>query len=193
MHDPGQSPPPFPTLPPDAPPALPLPGMGVLTLVGMAGAGKSTLGALLARRLGIAHLDTDRLLEAFYGLDLETLYQALGRDAFLQAEQCIVAGLWISQCVVSTGGSVIHSPQAMEHLAARGPIIWLRIEAGLVESRLAACGTRGLAIAPGQTLADLVAQRDPLYAAAATLTLDAALPVEVLADQLFRWLEASQP
>lgn len=162
----------------------------VVTLVGMAGSGKSTVGELLSRALGCALLDTDRLIEAMYGQELEPLYRALGREAFLQAESGIVAGLSLSRAVVSTGGSVIYSDAAMRHLAEKGPIIWLRAETRTVQARLDACGTRGLAIAPEQTLADLVEEREPLYAAAANHTiLTDGLPPHAVAEASLAWLK----
>lgn len=162
----------------------------VITLIGMSGAGKSTVGGILAQRLGCAQLDTDRLMEGMYGQELEALYQALGRDQFLKAESAIVAGLWLSRAVVSTGGSVVYSQQAMDHLAGKGPIIWLRTGPDTVQARLSACGTRGLAIAPGQTLADLVAEREPLYAAAATFTVTTdGLAPPAIAEAILDWLK----
>ncbi|GAB7082103.1 homoserine kinase [Megalodesulfovibrio paquesii] len=173
-------------LPPPAP-GEPAP---VLTLIGMAGSGKSTVGTLLATTLGCAHLDTDTLLEAFYGLPLEPLYQALGREAFLAAEARIASGLWLARAVISTGGSVVYSQEAMAHLRSRGPVLWLRTSAATVQQRLEACGTRGLAIAPGQTLAALVAEREPLYAAVAdhVVETDGHAPADVVA-LIIQWLK----
>ncbi|AGW14984.1 shikimate kinase [Megalodesulfovibrio gigas] len=162
----------------------------VLTLVGMSGSGKSTVGRLLARTLECGHLDTDSLIEAFYGMELEPLYQALGRDAFLEAEAGIVGGLWLARAVVSTGGSVIYSANAMRHLQSRGPVIWLRTSPATVTARLQACGTRGLAIAPGQTLDALVLEREPLYAAAADHHVETdGLAPEAVADHIIHWLK----
>lgn len=138
----------------------------------MAGAGKSTLGRLLAERLGWAHLDTDRLLEACYGLPLQELLDRLGLEAFLRAENALVAMLGVRRTVVSTGGSVIYGRQAMERLRLLGPVIHLDISMEGFLARVGGGNGRGLAIAPGRSREDLFHERQPLYQAAADFTLN---------------------
>jgi len=195
MQLPAQPPAPpslFESLLPADPPGSPAP---VLTLVGMSGSGKSTVGRLLSRAMDCAHLDTDSLIEAFYGMELEPLYQILGRETFLEAEAGIVGGLWLARAVISTGGSVIYSAPAVRHLKGRGPVVWLRTAPATVAARLQACGTRGLAIAPGQSLEALVAEREPLYAAAADHCVETdGLAPDAVADHIIHWLkERSRP
>ncbi len=96
-----------------------------LSLIGMAGAGKSTLGALLARRLDWAHLDTDRLLESYYGLPLQQLLDSVGLETFLQLEEHQVGSLGAQRVVISTGGSVVYSRRAVDRLRMRGPVVFL--------------------------------------------------------------------
>ncbi len=143
-----------------------------ITLIGMAGAGKSTVGRELAATLRLGHVDTDRVIESYFGADLESIFRKLGRDRFLKAEESLVAGLFARHCVISTGGSVIYGPQAIDRLKELGPLVFLRTRLETVENRLAQCGGRGLAIAPGQSFADLYAERQPLYTQAADFTVD---------------------
>lgn len=149
-----------------------LPVEGSITLIGMAGAGKSTVGRELAVALRLGHVDTDRIIESYFGADLESIFQQLGRDRFLKAEESLVAGLSARHCIISTGGSVVYGPAAVARLKELGPLVFLRTRLETVETRLAQCGERGLAIAPGQSFADLYAERQPLYEQAADFTVD---------------------
>ncbi len=169
-----------------------LPSAGCLTLIGMAGVGKSTVGRLLAQELGWAHLDTDRLLEAYYGLPLQDIFDNLGRQAFLQAEEAVVAGLNMRRCVISTGGSVIYGPTAMERLRRLGPVIHLQACLQTIECRIDNLDQRGLAKAPGQGLDALLAEREPLYLRAACWSL----PTDQLSPEqssacILDWLETA--
>ncbi|WP_461208857.1 homoserine kinase [Desulfocurvus sp. DL9XJH121] len=160
-----------------------------VTLVGMAGAGKSTVGAALAERLGWAHVDTDLLIEAFFGQELQAVFDALGRERFLEAEEEVVAGLNLKRAVVSTGGSVIYGPRAVARLKELGPVIHL--EPGLEEARkrVGDARGRGLAIADGQSFDDLYRERRPLYEAAADLTLPSSgSSAPACAEAAAKWL-----
>lgn len=143
-----------------------------VTLIGMAGAGKSTVGRVLAESLGWAHADTDHLIEAYYGRPLQDVFDGLGREGFVRAEERIIAGLTLKRCVISTGGSVIYGALAMARLRQMGPVVHLCADVASVARRVADAKGRGLAIAPGQTIEDLYNERMPLYEAAAELTID---------------------
>jgi shikimate kinase len=160
-----------------------------VTLIGMAGAGKSTVGRLVAAGLGFAHLDTDDLICSAYGRQLQETYEYLGRERFLAAEEELVACLDVSRCVVSTGGSVVYGPLAVARLRELGPLIHLHADLDSVASRVAQNPQRGLCIAPGQSLAELCAEREPLYRAAADFTQDScALTPRECAASILDWL-----
>ncbi len=142
-----------------------------VSLIGMAGAGKSTLAALLARRLGWACLDTDRLVEATCGETLAGLLARVGLDAFLRLEEDVVAGLSVKRCVVATGGSVVYGPRAVARLRACGPVVHLAIDLPTFLARVGDPGQRAFVVREGLTLPDVYAERQPLYAAAADLTV----------------------
>lgn len=159
-----------------------------LTLIGIAGAGKSTLGTLLAAELGWAHVDTDRLLEAYYARPLQTLLDSSGLDRFLEMEEHLVATLMLNRTVVSTGGSVVYSHKAVRHLKAMGPLVHLNISQETFISRVGDGSGRGLCIGE-KTHADLYAERQPLYAAAADFTLNTdTLSPDDCAQRLLTWL-----
>lgn len=160
-----------------------------LVLIGMAGAGKSTLGKALARALGFAHVDTDHLLEAWWGMDLQTLTETLSREQFLVAEARIIQALDIRHSVISTGGSVIYDRKSMNHLKELGTCIYLKAQLSTIEQRIAQNPLRGLAMAPGQSIKDLYREREPLYEQAADLIIrtdnqDIQTCVATILDQL---------
>lgn len=134
-----------------------------IVLIGMAGAGKSTVGGAIARVLDWAFLDSDSIIEAIYGARLQTIADALGKDAFIDAECEIIRSLRINRTVIATGGSVVYRDAAMRHLTALGPLVYLDAPFVVIEKRVAAKPDRGLAIAPGQSLADLFHERADLY------------------------------
>lgn len=164
---------------------------GCVSLIGMAGAGKSTLGRLLADKLGWAHLDTDRLIEAFYGLPLQEVLDGLGLEKFLEAENTLVALLNVRRAVISTGGSVVYGREAMERLHLLGPVVHLDISMESFLRRVGDGGNRGLAIAPGRTREDLFLERQPLYEATADFTLSTdSSDHNASLERLHAWLTA---
>ena len=123
---------------------------GAISLIGMAGAGKSTLGRMLAEKLGWAHVDTDRLIESYYGLPLQDVLDGLGLEEFLKVENSLVAMLNVRRAVISTGGSVVYGREAMERLHLLGPVVHLDISLQSFLKRVGDGSNRGLAIAPGR-------------------------------------------
>lgn len=167
---------------------------GSVSLIGMAGAGKSTLGRLLAEKIGWAHLDTDRLIESFYGLPLQDVVDGLGLTKFLEAENRLVATLSVRRTVISTGGSVIYGREAMERLHLLGPVVHLDVSMESFLKRVGDGGNRGLAIAPGRRLEDLFLERQPLYLATADFTLSTdSSDHNASLERLHAWLTADQP
>jgi shikimate kinase len=142
-----------------------------ISLVGMAGAGKSTLAPLLAEALGWAHLDTDRHIESYYALPLQGIYDTYGRDQFLKIEEHLVSELMLHRTIVSTGGSVIYGTKAVAALKRLGPMVHLAVGEEEFLRRVGAGHNRGLAIAPGMSMSDLYRERQPLYRAAADITV----------------------
>jgi len=133
-----------------------------MTLIGMPGAGKSTLGKALADRLQLPFIDTDRLIEVEHG-PLQTLIERLGPSVFSRLEESILLQLNPQQGVIATGGSAVYSQAAMEHLRQLGPMVYLWAPYEVINHRLQNLDQRGLVRQPGQSLIDLYQQRDPLY------------------------------
>jgi shikimate kinase len=135
-----------------------------IILIGMAAAGKSTVGRRLAARLGWAFVDTDQLMEAWWGAPLQAIKDHLGLEAFVRAEAEQILRTFLKKSVIATGGSVVYSEAAMAHLAGLGRIVYIESSWEDISRRLTNPLSRGLAIGPGQTLKDLYDERAPLYA-----------------------------
>ena len=147
--------------------------MDNVVLVGMPGAGKSTAGVLLAKTLGYGFLDTDILLQQQEGALLQTILDTRGADAFLDAEEAVISALDCRCTVIAPGGSAVCRKGAMARLKELGPVIYLRLSCASVEERLSNIRTRGVVMAPGQTIRSLYDARAPLYLSCADRTVDA--------------------
>jgi shikimate kinase len=143
-----------------------------LVLIGMPGAGKSTVGHLLAARWSIPFVDTDQLLEAHSGESLQSQLDRIGYAAMRKVEEEFVATCTLPpRAVVSTGGSVVYGPRAMQRLRSYGPCVYLQISLETVTRRVDNWDSRGFSCAPGQTLAEVYQERLPLYQQYADITL----------------------
>ena len=136
-----------------------------IVLIGMPGAGKSTVGVVLAKRLGYRFLDSDLVIQEQTKKLLHELITEHGVDGFLKIEEDINAGLDCEQAVIATGGSVIYGEKAMEHLREIGyGVVYLKLSYKEIrEDRLGDLTARGVALKNGQTLKDLYNERCPLY------------------------------
>jgi len=140
----------------------------------MPGAGKSTVGVLLAKALSRDFLDTDVYIQAKEGRTLQEIIDQDGLAAFCRIEERYVRALKCRTSVIATGGSVVYSPAAMARLQASGIIIHLDLDFSALENRLTNLSTRGVVMGRGQTLPQLFAEREPLYRKYADLTIDCA-------------------
>ncbi len=145
-----------------------------IVLIGMPGAGKSTVGVLLAKALSRDFLDTDVYIQAKQGRTLQEIIDQDGMPAFCRIEERRVLSLKCRTSVIATGGSVVYSPAAMARLQASGIIIHLDLDLAALEKRLTDLSSRGVVMGPGQTLPQLFAEREPLYRKYADLTIDCA-------------------
>ena len=134
-----------------------------LILLGMPGSGKSTLGELLAEKLGWHLVDTDLLMEANHDRPLQDIFDGLGYEGFCVEEERTLLQLEGEQQIISTGGSAIYSESAMTHLGSLGLRIFLNLPLEDVLSRVTNFEKRGIACRPGQDLAELFKERHPLY------------------------------
>lgn len=143
-----------------------------IILIGMPGAGKSTVGVVLAKALGYNFVDSDLVIQKETGKRLFEIIDEVGIDEFLNIENRINAALSVEKSVVATGGSVIYGEEAMEHLKSIGKVIYLKTDYKSLEKRLGNLLKRGVAIRSGNTLLDLYNERVPLYEMYADITID---------------------
>lgn len=143
-----------------------------IVLIGLPGAGKSTVGVILAKTLGMRFIDTDILIQENTGRILQTIINKDGTESFLKTEEKNILGLNVTNAVIATGGSAVYSSHAMEHLKSNSIVVYLNISFDEMRKRLKNIRTRGVAMIPGQNLRDMVNQRIPLYEQYADITVD---------------------
>jgi shikimate kinase len=168
---------------------MPLPAPANLILIGMPGVGKSTIGVLLAKSANLGFLDTDVLLEAREGRPLQEIVDQDGYLGMMAAEERLILSLDCTNQVIATGGSVVYSEPAMRYLQSLGRIIFLFLPLAELLPRLTDLDSRGLVRRPGQSVADLYAERLPLYRRYADVTidcreLDREQAVQIICDRL---------
>lgn len=134
-----------------------------IILIGMPGSGKSTCGVLAAKALLKNFFDTDLLLQGLEQSRLQDIIDKKGIEYFISAEEQAILSLDISATVIATGGSVIYSEKAMEHLHSMGRVIYLHLEYETMCSRINNITTRGVVLKSGTTLRDMYDERLPLY------------------------------
>ncbi|GMU93888.1 MAG: hypothetical protein AMXMBFR4_29460 [Candidatus Hydrogenedentota bacterium] len=137
--------------------------MHCLSLIGMPGVGKSTVGVLLAKALSMGFVDTDVLIQERELKGLPQLLAEHGADGFLALEESYVLHMNPTGKIVATGGSVVYSSRAMLHLKATGPVIHMELPLHELRHRLGNLVLRGVVHGPGQDLEGLYAERLPLY------------------------------
>jgi shikimate kinase len=134
-----------------------------ITLIGMPAVGKSTVGNLLARKIGFDFLDSDDLIQTKEQKTLSQIITEKGIVQFLQIEENYIVSIACSNHVIATGGSVVYSRKAMEHLCKNSTIIYLSIDLDTLLTRLGDIASRGVAISHEKSIEALFKERSPLY------------------------------
>jgi len=162
-----------------------------IVLIGMPGCGKSTVGVLLAKALGMGFLDTDVVLQAKEGRKLQQIIDEIGIESFLDKEQEAIINLVCHHTVIATGGSVVYREDSMEHLHRNGVVVYIRLPYAEISRRLSNLATRGVTLRDGQTLYDLYQERIPLYEKEADIVFDTVgLDIEQTVAAIARRMEA---
>lgn len=137
--------------------------MSNIILIGMPGCGKSTVGVILAKTLGIGFVDTDLIIQQREKRLLQNIIDTDGIDKFLDIEAEAVMSLDCDNCVIATGGSVVFRENSIEHLKKNGKIFFLDVSLDEIKNRLDNISTRGVAAEKTQTIDDIFNQRYPIY------------------------------
>ncbi len=161
-----------------------------IILIGMPGAGKSTVGVVLAKRMGYRFLDSDLVIQERTGKLLYQLMEIHGLEGFLKIENQVNASLDCDGYVIATGGSVVYGREAMDHLKDIGTIVYLKLPYREIEERLGDLNARGVALRPNQTLLSLYEERCPLYEQYADVVMECgAKQVRTVVEELAKILK----
>ncbi len=133
-----------------------------VVLIGMPGSGKSTVGVVLAKRLGYQFLDMDLVIQRQQGKLLWQVIKEKGNQGFMEIESRANQEVMVQNTVIAPGGSVVLEAEAMEHFREIAVIVYLKIGYRELEQRLGDLATRGVVLEEGETLLDLYNRRTPL-------------------------------
>lgn len=154
-------------------------------LIGMPGAGKSTVGVVLAKKLGYAFVDSDLVIQSKEGRLLHEIISEQGIEGFWAVEENVNASIDAHRTVIATGGSAVYGGRAMEHFKQIGVVVYLKLSCGAIAERLGDLNERGVTLREGQGLSDLYAERVPLYEKYADFIVDCeALSIREIVEQI---------
>ena len=134
-----------------------------ITLIGMPGSGKSTVGVVLAKLLCKTFIDGDILIQNKEGKRLNKIIDEIGNERFLKLENSVLASLNVYNSIIATGGSAVFGAEAMNHLKKTSTVVYLKVPYESLEKRLKSLKHRGVIFEEGQTLRDIFEIRTPLY------------------------------
>lgn len=143
-----------------------------IILIGMPGSGKSTVGVVLAKKLGCRFVDSDLVIQEESGKLLYQLIEELGEAGFLALENRINTKIQTKEAVIATGGSAVYGKEAMAHFREMGTIVYLLLPYEELEERLGDLHERGVVIKEGTSLRSLYDERSPLYEKYADIVID---------------------
>ena len=142
-----------------------------IILIGMPASGKSTVGVVLAKTLGMGFVDTDLIIQSRQGELLQNIIDRDGLEKFLDCERDAILSLDVKDCVISTGGSAVFRDEAMAHLKKNGIAVYIDVSAETLKKRLCNITTRGIAAKKGQSVEEILSERETLYKKYADYTL----------------------
>jgi shikimate kinase len=158
-----------------------------IILIGMPAVGKSTIGVLLAKRLGWSFLDTDLIIQVGESQKLQEIIDSRGMEKFCAMEERYVLSISCKKNIIATGGSVIYGKRAMEHLKSMGIVVHLDLAPQILDERLKNLSSRGVVMAKGQNIGGLYKQRHPLYIRYADMTIGCdGLSMDEIVNQIER-------
>lgn len=163
-----------------------------IILIGLPGAGKSTLGIVLAKIINYAFVDADLLIQEENDKTLQMIIDACGPQGFIEVENEVLKQISCHKTIIATGGSAVYSEEAMAHLGSIGTIVELKITYEELVNRLGDLDERGVILRDGKVvdLRALYDERMPLYDKYAEISLDVTdIPVRKAARQLAATLE----
>lgn len=159
-----------------------------IVLIGMPGAGKSTIGVLLAKSMLMDFADTDLIIQRKYSVALCEIIRRYGTEKFLEIENEVICKSEFYNCVIATGGSAVYGEEAMKKLKENGVAVYLKADPSELEKRINNIHTRGIAMKEGTSIKELYCERAPLYEKYADITVDCSrLTPEQCVDEIARF------
>lgn len=134
-----------------------------IIFIGMPASGKSTVGVVVAKRLGYDFIDTDLLIQKQENRLLKEIIADVGNEGFLAIENQVNREVEAEHAVISPGGSVIYCKEAMEHFKEIGTVVYLQVSFETIDARISCAKNRGVVLKEGQTLHDLYEERTKLF------------------------------
>ena len=164
--------------------------MNNIILIGMPAVGKSTVGVVVAKRLGYKFIDVDILIQEEEGKLLREIIAEKGTDGFLEVEDRINASVTVDHAVISPGGSVVYCETAMKHYKEIGTVVYLKVSFETIMKRLKNAQKRGVVLRDGQTLRNLYDERVKLFEKYADITVcEDGLRLEETIEKVLKALE----
>lgn len=143
-----------------------------ITLIGMPGVGKSTIGVILAKIIGYEFVDSDIVIQKKEGKLLREIIADVGSLGFLKIENRVHTEMELTNSIISPGGSICYCSQALEHLRDISTVVYLKLDYPQLKHRLGNLTARGVVLKTGQSLYDLYEERTPLYERYAHVVID---------------------
>lgn len=160
-----------------------------IVLIGMPGVGKSTVGVVLAKKLGYAFVDVDLVIQAREGKLLHEIIAQRGVEGFWKVEESVGESMQACRTVIATGGSAVYGERAMRHYKQTGTVVYLSLPLEDIRDRLGDLAERGVTLRAGQDLAGLYAERLPLYERYADITVACeGLPIREIVEKIAVWV-----
>lgn len=161
-----------------------------IIFIGMPASGKSTVGVVVAKRLGYGFVDADLLIQAQEKKLLKEIIAEVGNEGFLKIENQVNRDLIVDRSVISPGGSVVYCEEAMNHFKEIGTIVYLKVPFETINARISSAKNRGVVLKEGQTLKDLYDERTALFEKYADYTIsEEGLELEETIDKVLELFE----
>lgn len=161
-----------------------------IIFIGMPASGKSTVGVVVAKRLGYEFIDTDLLIQKQEKRLLKEIIADVGNEGFLEIENQVNRDVQAERAVISPGGSVVYCEEAMKHYKEIGTIIYLKTSYETINARISNAKNRGVVLKEGQTLYDLYKERAALFEKYADYTVsEDGLTLEETIDEVLQLFE----
>ena len=161
-----------------------------IVFIGMPASGKSTVGVVVAKRLGYKFVDTDLVIQEVEKRLLKEIIAEEGNEGVLRIEDRVNAEIQEERAVISPGGSVVYCENAMRHYKETGMIVYLHTSYETISNRLHNAKNRGVVLKDGQTLKDLYEERTALFERYADLTIsEEGRDLEETIEEVLRVLE----